>query len=1180
MATVTVTIPNTDWDVFQMTRIRWTPSNSGYINLGATLAAVHNTNLYFAFLTLASFNGMVDLYLSDGSSDHSLELGPEFSTQMEDHGTITLVASNGDSLVLTGISDSSEPYIWIPSNAAAVMTFAGTLIGLSDRSLTVTFYDGMDVPPVLTTPTFADDMGDAQSWTQDTTITSIVVPEATGNPPPTYAVVGSLPAGIGYHTGSRTIFGAPQAIGSGTITIRATNSEGIADWTVTYTTGLPSWISGGAGSPTDPYIIADPLNVNDRSILDVMLPGRGTVSSATGRARATHFRFTPPAGYSGQWGVELDTTPTSVDMDLAEADGTPSSVTDTGDEDYSQTLTMGAPYTFLVLYFSSAANSQSSVTGVTALTITLSPPQPSVAPVFADDTGNAQSWTQNTAITSITAPEAAVASGTPAPAYAAVGSLPAGISFNTSTRVISGTPTAVGSGTIRIRATNSEGTADWTVTYTTAAAPPADVAPSFTDDTGNAQSWTQNTAITPITVPAASGTPTPTYAAVGSLPAGISFNASTRVISGTPTAVGSGTIRIRATNSEGTADWTVTYTTVAAVGPVTVNLTGAVLVASVIVRWADDVSLGTVFAADGGAQVLEDTRVHGTGSNNSGRVELHIAGSNDRFTIAFETSGRIIFEASDGETLEVMIANADMAEPYQWTPTNSAEVIAFADHVIGLVDRDATLTLTDEPPPDTAPVFADDTGSAQAWTQNTAITSIAVPAASGTPAPSYAAVGSLPAGINFNTGTRVISGTPTAVGSGTIRIRATNSEGTADWTVTYTTAAAPPADVAPSFTDDTGSAQAWTQNTAITPITVPAAAGNPSPAYASVGSLPTGIAFNTGTRVISGTPTSIGNGTIRIRATNSEGSDDWTVTYVTTAAPPVLTAPSFTDDTGDAQSWTQNTAITSLTVPEADGTPAPTYAAVGSLPAGIAFNIGTRVISGTPTAVGSGTITIRASNTEGSDDWTVAYTTTADVQPTAAPVFADDTGNAQSWTVGSAISSIRVPAASGNPTPTYAVVGSLPSGLAFSANTRRLTGTPTSTGNGTIRIRATNSEGTADWTVTYVTTAAPPTAWVNPYTWFVGKQASPMATLMNGIRDAMDYRKGKAGEVEIEDGLHAASLSASSGNAWRLTPMTIQERAEIFGSPPGFDHDGIIIYNSSTNKVQGVRSGVWVDLGA
>ena len=102
----------------------------------------------------------------------------------------------------------------------------------------------------------------------------------------------------------------------------------------------------------------------------------------------------------------------------------------------------------------------------------------------------------------------------------------------------------------------------WQVEFKDGTAAPG--APTFSDNTGNAQSWVQNTGIGSITVPAAAGAPTPTYAAVGSLPAGISFNPGTRVLSGTPTATGSGTIRIRATNSAGSADWTVTYAVAAA----------------------------------------------------------------------------------------------------------------------------------------------------------------------------------------------------------------------------------------------------------------------------------------------------------------------------------------------------------------------------------------------------------------------------------------------------------------------------------------------------------------------------------------------------------------------------------------------------------------------------------------
>ena len=157
----------------------------------------------------------------------------------------------------------------------------------------------------------------------------------------------------------------------------------------------------------------------------------------------------------------------------------------------------------------------------------------------------------------------------------------------------------------------------------------------------------------------------------------------------------------------------------------------------------------------------------------------------------FEQNGVIILSASDGESVTMSLG--DSTEPYIWTPSNLAEVRSFSDHVIGLGSGSRAITVTFDDNPTVAPSFADNTGDAQDWVQNVAIASTTVPAAVGTPTPTYAAVGSLPAGIAFNTLTRVISGTPTGTGSGTITIRATNSQGTADWTVAYTTAATVPA---------------------------------------------------------------------------------------------------------------------------------------------------------------------------------------------------------------------------------------------------------------------------------------------------------------------------------------------------------------------------------------------------
>ena len=97
--------------------------------------------------------------------------------------------------------------------------------------------------------------------------------------------------------------------------------------------------------------------------------------------------------------------------------------------------------------------------------------------------------------------------------------------------------------------------------------------------------------------------------------------------------------------------------------------------------------------------------------------------------------------------------------------------------------------------------------------------------------------------------------------------------------------------------------------------------------------------------------------------------------------------PSFDDPTGDAIMGTVGTAIPAVTVPEANGFPKPTYAAVGSLPTGISFNIGTRVLSFDETKIeaGTGTITIRATNSQGIADWTVDYAfLQSNVAPSAA----------------------------------------------------------------------------------------------------------------------------------------------------------------------------------------------------
>ena len=93
---------------------------------------------------------------------------------------------------------------------------------------------------------------------------------------------------------------------------------------------------------------------------------------------------------------------------------------------------------------------------------------------------------------------------------------------------------------------------------------------------------------------------------------------------------------------------------------------------------------------------------------------------------------------------------------------------------------------------------------------------------------------------------------------------------------------------------------------------------------------------------------------------------------------------------------------------------------------------------------------------------------------TGPPSWTDNTGPTQTWTRGTAISTFTVPPVdAGNPAPTYSASG-LPSGLRFHPSARRITGTPTVAGTGIITVMATNTAGTATWTMAWTVTALPP----------------------------------------------------------------------------------------------------------
>ncbi len=297
------------------------------------------------------------------------------------------------------------------------------------------------------------------------------------------------------------------------------------------------------------------------------------------------------------------------------------------------------------------------------------------------------------------------------------------------------------------------------------------------------------------------------------------------------------------------------------------------------------------------------------------------------------------------------------------------------------------------PPADTAPSFGSSTIANQSLTQNSAMTSLTLPAATGGNGTlSYSLSPSLPAGLTFTASTRVLSGTPTGTSASatytyTVSDGDNNTASTDKDTLTFTIVVAAE-DTAPSFADNASIAnQSLTQNSAMTSLTLPAATGgNGTLSYSLSPSLPAGLTFTASTRVLSGTPTGTSASatytyTVTDADNNTASTDKDTITFTIVVAAEADTAPSFADNASIAnQSLTQNTAMTDLTLPAATGGNGTlSYSLSPALPAGLTFTASTRVLSGTPSAsAASATYTYTVSdgdnNTASTDKDTLTFT--------------------------------------------------------------------------------------------------------------------------------------------------------------------------------------------------------------
>lgn len=307
-----------------------------------------------------------------------------------------------------------------------------------------------------------------------------------------------------------------------------------------------------------------------------------------------------------------------------------------------------------------------------------------------------------------------------------------------------------------------------------------------------------------------------------------------------------------------------------------------------------------------------------------------------------------------------------------------------------------------------------------------------VVAASGEPAPTVT-VQNLPGWLNYNAGTRTISGTPQSgnVGvTGQISVTASNGvapDATQNFTIDVQTPAAPVITSSAATTVLEGQLYSY-------PIIV---TGNPAPTV-NVQGLPSWLSYSAATMTISGTPSAANagtTGTISITATNGFAPDDSESFQITVTA---LAAPQITSSA--PTSAAVNNAYTYAMI--VTGAPEPNVSVQG-LPAWLTFNAGTKTISGTPQASDAGPtgqITITASNGVGSDavqNYVINVANPLPPQITSSAPTTARTDELYTYTIVS----------TGNPAPTVTVSG-LPAWLSYNGVSQTVSGTPGDTISG------------------------------------------------------------------------------------------------------------------------------------
>ncbi|MBB5339847.1 beta strand repeat-containing protein [Tunturiibacter gelidoferens] len=862
-----------------------------------------------------------------------------------------------------------------------------------------------------------------------------------GTAPFTWSITGgSLPAGLTLGATTGVVSGTPTASGSFSVTVMVKDSATTAQ---TATVTLPLSVVA-AGSPL--AITSSTLHSGTTNI-----PYTATLNATGGTAP-----------YS--WSITGGSLPSGFTLaSNGTVSGTPATsgtvnFTATVSDSSSPAQTQSAPISFVI-----------------------------APPALAIITSSLPSGTQGSAYST-----GVQATGGTAPYSWSItsGALPAGLSLGTTTGIVAGTPTANGTFNITATVTDAESPAQTkSVALSIFITPPA-----LAITTSAFAPGTQGTAYSASLLATGGTTPYAWSISTGSLPAGLSLSSSTGLISGTPTASGTFNFTATVTDAENPAQ------TRSASASLVIAAPALVINTSALPTGTQGVAYSNALAATGGTtpyswSITAGSLPAGLSLSSSTGLISGTPTANGTFNITVTVADASNPAQTKSAALSLVIAPPALAitttsvpagtqgttystallatggtTPYSWSITSGSlpaglslsagtGVISGTPTANGTSNITATVTDASNPAQSKSvavslviapPALLLTTTSLPAGTQNTSY-SKTLTATGGTAPYSWSIVsGSLPAGLSLSASTGIISGTPTASGSFSITVAVKDSSSTQQTANgAFTFNIAPPALIITSSSTLASGTANKSYSATLT------ASGGTAPYSWSIssGSLPAGLSLSASTGIISGTPTASGSFSITVAVKDSSSAQQTaTATLSLAVAPPALAITS----SSTLVSGTANKAYSTTLAATGGTAPYAWSIASGSLPAGLSLSASTGIISGTPTANGSFSITVAVK-----DSSSTQQTATATLSLTIAagtPALAiTSSSTLASGTTNKAYSATLTATGGTTPYSWSITTGSLPTGLSLAASTGILSGTPTAAATVSLTVTVTDS---------------------------------------------------------------------------------------------------------------------------